>query len=213
MAKIQFEIPEAQVVTLVRQLSLQAKRAVWQMLALELGEPDELEEFLEDEELAELWEEDDEYWDDDYPAMGPRELLAAETFRYSYANYDDHLNIGNIRFDKLMPDDVDILAQAEQEGWDDARLARALDIEADKVGLWRESYRRAKEIVEAPTPAESFRRGVRYSIRDAIEEGLDSEKAIEQLVIQICYRAADLGYLLDMEERRLSHYSGELRRE
>ena len=34
------------------------------------------------------------------------QLLAAEIFGYSYAKYVDHLGIGNIRFDKLMPDDA-----------------------------------------------------------------------------------------------------------
>jgi hypothetical protein len=212
MAKVQLEIPESQVVALVGQLSPEAKQAVWQMLASELVEPDELEAFLEEEDLIALWEGDEEDWDDDYPAMNRRELLAAETFHYSYANYDDHLGIGNIRFDKLMPDDVDTLEQAEQEGWDDARLAIALEVEVDKVEFWRESYRRAKEIVDAPTAAESFRRGVRYSIQDAAEEGLTGEEAIEQLVTQICYRAADLAYLLDMEAEILSRYSRELRR-
>jgi hypothetical protein len=212
MAKVQLEVPESQVVALVGQLSPEAKQAVWQMLASELVEPDELEAFLEEEDLIALWEGDEEEWDDDYPAMNRRELLAAETFHYSYANYDDHLGIGNIRFDKLMPDDVDTLEQAEQEGWDDARLATALEVEVDKVEFWRESYRRAKEIVDAPTAAESFRRGVRYSIQDAVEEGLADKEAIEALVTQICYRAADLAYMLDMEAEILSHYSSELRR-
>jgi len=31
--------------------------------------------------------------------MNRKQLLAAETFHYSYANYDNHLGIGNIRFD------------------------------------------------------------------------------------------------------------------
>jgi hypothetical protein len=223
MAKVQLAIPESQVVALVQQLSPQAKQVVWQMLISESVEVDDVEAFLEeeeelaalwdeDEELAALWDEDEAFWDDDYPAMGPRELLAAETFSYSYANYDDHLGIGNVRFDTLMPDNVDTLEQAEQEGWDDARLAHALDVEVDKVGFWRESYRRAKEIVEAPTPAESYRRGVRYSIQDAVEEGLTGEEAIEGLVTQICYRAADLAYLLDMEAETLSRYSRELRK-
>jgi hypothetical protein len=209
MAKVQLEIPESQVVALVGQLSPESKQAVWQMLASELADLDEVEAFLEEEDLVALWEED---WDDDYPAMDRRELLAAETFHYSYANYDDHLGIGNVRFDKLMPDDVDTLEQAEQEGWDDARLAAALEVEVDKVEFWRESYRRAKEIVDAPTAAESFRRGVRYSIQDAVEQGLTGEEAIEQLVTQICYRAADLAYMLDMEAEILSRYSRELRR-
>jgi hypothetical protein len=212
MANVRLEIPESQVVALVGQLSPEAKQAVWLMLASETVEPDEVEAFLEEEDLFTLFDGDEEDWDDDYPAMDRRDLLAAETFHYSYANYDDHLGIGNIRFDKLMPDDVDTLEQAEQEGWEDARLAAALDVEVDKVELWRESYRRAKEIVDAPTAAESFRRGVRFSVEDAVEEGLTDEEAIEQLVTQICYRAADLAYMLDMEEETLSFYSRELRR-
>jgi hypothetical protein len=212
MASVQLEIPESQVIALVGQLSPEAKQSVWLMLASELVGPDEVEAFLEEEGLVALWEEGEEGWDDDYPAMDRRDLLAAETFHYSYANYDDHLGIGNIRFDKLMPDDVDTLEQDAQEGWDDARLAAALEIEVDKVEFWRESYRRAKEIVDAPTAAESFRRGVRYSIQDAVDEGLAGEEAIEQLVTQICHRTADLAYLLDMEAEILSHYSRELRR-
>jgi hypothetical protein len=211
MAKVQLEVPETAVISLVRQLSAEGKQIVWHILASELGEPEDLILSEEDEELFGL-DEEDELWDD-YPAMDRQQLLAAETFHYSYANYDDHLGIGNVRFDKLMPDDVDTLQQAEQEGWDDARLARALEVAQDKVEFWWESYRRAKDVVDAPTPAESFRRGVRYSIMDALEEGLADEKAVERLVIQICYRAADLAYLLDREDEILSSYSEELRDE
>jgi len=145
--------------------------------------------------------------------MNRKQLLTAETFAYSYANYADHLGIGNIRFDKLMPDDVDTLEQAEQEGWDDKRLAEALEVEEEDVDFWRVSHQRAKEVVDAPHPAEAFRRGVRYSIEDAVEEGLSTEEDIEALVTQICYRAADLAYLLDLEGKQLSDYSRELRRE
>ena len=145
--------------------------------------------------------------------MNRKQLLAAETFAYSYANYADHLGIGNIRFDKLMPGDVDTLEQAEQEGWDDKRLAEALEVEEEDVDFWRISYQRAKEIVGASNPAEAFRRGVRYSIEDAIEEGLSTEEDIKALVTQICYRTADLAYLLDLEGKQLSDYSGELRKE
>lgn len=92
-------------------------------------------------------------------------------------------------------------------------MAQALEVSEDRVEFWRESYRRAKEIIDAPTPAEAFRRGVRYSIQDALEERLTDEGAIERLVTQICYRAADLAYLLDLEGGRLSDYSAELRKE
>jgi hypothetical protein len=144
--------------------------------------------------------------------MNRRQLLAAETFAYSYAHYADHLGI-NVRFDRWMPRDVDALERAEREGWEDARLAAALEVEVEQVPRWRRAYQRAKDIIDAPTPAESFRRGVRYSIQDAVEEGLADAEAIEGLVVQICYRAADLAYLLDLQEERLSDYSLELRRE
>lgn len=38
-------------------------------------------------------------------------------------------------------------------------------------------------------------------------------QAVEQLVTQICYRAADLAYLLKQEGTTLSRYSRHLRRE
>lgn len=142
--------------------------------------------------------------------MDRKQLLAAETFAYSYANYADHL--GNIRFDELMPRDIDILEQAEQEDWDEARLAEALEVEEEDVEFWQVSYRRAKEIVDAPTPAEAFRRGIRFSILDALEEGLATDADVEALVTQVCYRAADLAYLLEVAQQELSDYSEELRR-
>jgi hypothetical protein len=145
--------------------------------------------------------------------MNRKQLLAAETFAYSYANYAGHLGIGNIRFDKLMPDDVDTLERAEREGWDNTRLAQALEVKEEDVEHWRVAYQRAKTIVDAPTAAESFRHGVRFSIEDAVEKGLANEADIERLVTQICYRAADLAYLLDLEGRELSDYSEALREE
>jgi hypothetical protein len=144
--------------------------------------------------------------------MNRKQLLAAETFGHSYAHYADHLGGGHLRFEKLMPDDVDTLERAEGEGWDDSRLAQAIEVSLEDVEFWRRAYRRAKEVVDAPTPAEAFRRGVRYSILNALEEGLDDEEAIERLVTQVCYRAADLAYLLDMAQERLSDYSEELRK-
>lgn len=210
MASVRLELSESQVVALVQQLSPEAKQVVLQMLVP--GLPEELDDW---EDLVD-YDEDFEFWDDEdvweEVGMDRRYLLAAETFNYSYANYDSHLGIGNVRFDTLMPDDVDILERAEQEDWDDARLSQALEIEKDQVADWRRSYQRAKAIVDAPTPAESFRHSVRFSIEDAIEKGLADEKAIEQLVTQICYRAADLAYLLDMRLETLSDYSKELRK-
>ena len=213
MANVRLELPETQVVALVRQLSPGAKQAVLQMIVSEMDEQEAaetLEELVDVAEVPEFWEET-EFWDEE-AGMTREQLLAAETFHYSYANYDDHLGIGNVRFDKLMPDDVDTLERAERESWDDARLAQALEIEEKHVGHWRLSYERAKAIVDAPTPAESFRRGVRFSIEHAVEEGLADERAIDGLVTQVCYRAADLAYLLDVRGEELSEYSAELRK-
>ena len=214
MATVRLQIPETQFVELVEQLSPAAKKAVLAMLVAELGlDADDLEFLVEYAEPFESWDLPDSWDEDEEAGLDRQQLLAAETFHYSYANYDNHLGIGNVRFDELMPDDVDTLEMAEQEGWDDAQLAQALDIEEEHVEHWRRSYQRAKSIVDAPTPAESFRRGVRYSIQDALEDGLTDEQEIEDLVVQICYRAADLAYLLDVRGETLAEYSEELRKE
>jgi hypothetical protein len=118
-----------------------------------------------------------------------------------------------VRFVQMMPDDVESLARAEIEGWDPARLAKELDLSEDVVGSYERAYREAVEIIDAPSPAAAFRRGVHDSIRHAIEEGLDQEGAVERLVTQIGYRAADLGFLLDMEGTRLTDYEDVLKEE
>ena len=213
MATVRLQIPETHVVALVEQLSPAAKRAVLGMLVAELDvDVDDLEFLMDYADPFESWDLPDSWDEDEEAGMDRRQLLSAETFHYSYANYDNHLGIGNVRFDELMPDAVDTLEMAEQEGWNDARLAQALEVEEGDVGLWRLSYQRAKAIVDAPTPAESFRHGVRYSIQDAVEDGLADEQAIDALVVQICYRAADLAYLLDVRGETLADYSEEFRK-
>lgn len=207
MAKVRLELSERQVTDLVEQLSEEAKQELCYALAVELGE---LEEIPDDVDLEDIWEDED-FWDDDEEwLMDRRQLLAAETYSYSYANYAAHLG-GNVRFDELMPAGVDTLELAEEEDWDDARLAQALGVPEHRVDDWREAYRRAVDIIDAPTHAEAFRRGVRYSILDAVEKGLSDADAIERLVTQVCYRAADLAYLLDLTAEYLSTYSKELR--
>jgi len=57
----------------------------------------------------------------------------------------------------------------------------------------------------------SFREAIKASILLSIESGLNSEENINKLVDQICYRTSDLAYLLDLEEKELSDYSGSLR--
>ncbi len=151
------------------------------------------------------------------PQLDREQKLAAEVYGYSYAHYQEHLGDspgeGTVRFERAMPEDVSILEQAEQENWETPRLAKALDVPEANVAHYREMYRQAKDIVDAPNPAESFRRGVRHSIQNALSQGLRNATDVEKLVVQVCYRAADLGYLLDVKEQQLSDYSEELRRE
>lgn len=145
--------------------------------------------------------------------MKRHHFLAAELYSYSFDNYRSHLEVGNLRFTQYMPAEVECLERAEAEDWPDEKLAKELDVALDRVSELREGLGRAKDVIDAPTPAEAFRRGVRYSIKNAVEDGLTSVEDIERLVVQICYRAADMSLLLDLGGRTLSDYSAALRAE
>ena len=138
-------------------------------------------------------------------------LLAAETYSYSYDHYADHR--GNVRFDRYMPDDVRVLDRATGESWPLDRVAKELDRSEEEASLLISAFRDALEVVDAPTPAESFRRSVRQIIKRAVGEGIESEEQIEALVIQICYRVADFSFLLRSRDEPLHKYSDLLRRE
>ncbi len=144
--------------------------------------------------------------------MNRIQLLAAETFHYSYDNYDNHVGV-NSRFDQLMPDAVKTLEKATDETWPLNRIAEELDVDPETAKNLFESFERARLIVDAKSPAESFRIGVRFSLQDAVAAGLGDDKAIETLITQICYRAADLSYLLKQQNRQLSEFSEDLREE
>ena len=140
------------------------------------------------------------------------QLLAAEVFGYSYANYHDHLGIGNVRYEQLMPESISILERATRESWPLSRLSRALQTDAADAQEFLEAYHRAINVVDAANPAEGFRTAVRFVVQDAVDSML-SEDEVEELVTQICYRAADLGYILAQRGESLSRYSRHLRRE
>lgn len=139
-------------------------------------------------------------------------LLAAEIFKYSYANYKDHLGI-NERFDRLMPLDAKMLELAINEGWPIEKVAKKLQTSEKNAQDILNATREALDIIDASNPAESFRKAVQQSICYALADGLNNEDAIERLVRQICYRAADLGLLLDRAGHKLSQYSRHLRKE
>lgn len=138
-------------------------------------------------------------------------LLAAELYSYSYDNYENHLGIGNVRFDRLMPEDAKLLEQAEKEGWTDEQIAAQSDFEMEDIPRLRERFKEAKTIIDAESPAEAFFRAVRASVEYAVNEGLDNQKSIDHLTGQICYRAADLSFLLKQRNEQLWEYSKELR--
>ena len=145
-----------------------------------------------------------------YEKMNKTQLLAAETFSYSYANYVDHLGI-NDRFDKHMPDDLKIIEKIVSKGGSADDLAAKLGVDKDIAEGLISSYLVAKKIVYAENAVASFRLGVKQSIIYALEQGLNSSKDIDALVGQISYRTADLAYLLDLEQKELSDYSEVLR--
>jgi hypothetical protein len=145
--------------------------------------------------------------------MDRYQLLAAELFGYSYANYEDHLGIGNMRYEKLMPNDARTLERAETERWPVEKVAQKLEVDEEKASELLLAFRRARDVVDAENPAESFRWGVRQSIELAIAEGLRDEASVERLVEQISYRAADLAFLLKREGKPLSRCSRHLRKE
>jgi hypothetical protein len=143
--------------------------------------------------------------------MERRHFLAAQIYGYSYTHYAENLEKENVRFTTLMPGEVDVLEQAEREDWEPNRLAEALGIEADKVSLWQDLYQASKHIVDAGTCVDSFRASIRSILKAAASESLDEDEVVERIAAQICYQTADLGYLLDQENRRLSDYGNRLR--
>lgn len=139
-------------------------------------------------------------------------LLASEIFGYSYANYEEHLGVSE-RYDKLMPRDAQLLETALRGKWSAKEVAQKLDVPLDAAKDLLIKTQEALSIVDAENPVESFRKAVEQSIVFALENGLHGQEAMANLVTQICYRAADLGLLLEREGHTLSQYSRHLRKE
>ena len=138
--------------------------------------------------------------------------LAAEIFFYSYDNYDGHLG-GNERFDGIMPKEARILDKALDGSIDVKDLASRLHVDEDGLIDLLSKAKTARKIVDADNPAKGFREALRQTVDYAVKEGLTGEDAVEALVGQICYRVADLGFLIKQREEQLEQYSEELRHE
>lgn len=133
-------------------------------------------------------------------------LLAAEIFRYSYANYEGHLGADH-RFDKTMPEDAAMLETAVKEEWPVEKVAEKLDISNETANEVLHATFEAIEVVNAESPTDSFRKAVENTLRYALTVGIDNDEDIMRLVDQISYRAADLSYLLEMEDKKIADYS------
>ena len=163
----------------------------------------------------------EEGWDDPLENVSPPldhyQLLAAEIYGYSFASYRDHLGIKDIRYEEVMPSAAAVLERAVQENWPVSRVAQELypgeQLTEQEAEGFLNACKDASQVLGAENPAEAFRNGVRQSIQRAVKNGLTDDESMEELIKQICYRAADLAVLLDMESQPLSRYSRHLRRE
>jgi hypothetical protein len=61
------------------------------------------------------------------------QLIAAEIYGYSFDNYEDHLGIGNVRYEELMPEAVKTLERAVNEGWPTSKAAELLKVDLEEV--------------------------------------------------------------------------------
>jgi hypothetical protein len=116
--------------------------------------------------------------------MDRHQLLAAEIYGYSYANYRDHLGIGNVRYEKLMPASARKLERAEAEGWSVEAVARELGVDQAEAATLLRAFLRARDVVDAENPADSFRWAVRQAVETAVAEGLRDEPSVERLATQ-----------------------------
>jgi len=147
---------------------------------------------------------------DTFSAMTRDQLIAAEMFAYSFENYESHLVSGHPRFEVQMPNTVRALESAENENWTDQCLAEVIEIDISKISQWRKRFRDAAEVIDAPNPATAFRNAVRQVLTNELARHQLGDAELESAVMQICIRVADLSYLLDKSNNKLSDYSNEL---
>jgi DNA-directed RNA polymerase specialized sigma subunit len=139
--------------------------------------------------------------------MNRIQYLSAEIYGYSYDNYQEKVEMRHVRFTKYMPQTIKILEKAELKPISDADLAKKLEIEIDKIEEWKEVYKSAKMVVDAGNAGDSFKIGIKETVKNFVEEEKMNEEKINELVEQILYRTADFGFLLKRENKEISDYS------
>ena len=151
--------------------------------------------------------------------MKREHYLAAEIYGYSYDHYNEKIKMGHERFSKYMPRDIEILEQSEKENWSEQRMAKALEIEIYQVKSFKDSFARAKKIVDQENAARSYIAALEASVESVVSNTLTkiADTDIEpttlskQLVAQILYCTSDFGHLLAKEEKELYEYGQILR--
>jgi hypothetical protein len=102
-----------------------------------------------------------------------------------------------------MPKNIKLMEKLLNEGKCANELASQLKVDKEDAEDLLEGCSQAKQIVYVKSAAESFRLGVKRSILNALAEGLTTESDVDDLTTQISYRAADFGYLLDLEGEKI----------
>lgn len=136
-------------------------------------------------------------------------LLAAELLGCTYASYQAQVGVGNPKYDRLMPRHARTLDQARQQNWPLEQVAHKLDIDAQQAKVDLEKFDAAKKVVDAPNPAEAFREAVRQLLQPMCADS----KKLDELVCKVCFRASDMGVLLEHRGETLNRYSLHLRRD
>ena len=143
--------------------------------------------------------------------MEREHFLAAEIYGYSYDHYQEKIEMGHIRFTKIMPEDARLVEIADKENWSDEKLAEKLEVNLDKIEYYKKALNYAKRIVDAENSMKSYIESIKVSVETAVDSGIEDEHDINNLVSQILFRTADFGFLLKDEGNELWQYSKKLR--
>ena len=85
-------------------------------------------------------------------------------------------------------------------------MASKLEVEIDDIEKMKQALDRAIKIVDNSNAGEVFIAGIKQSIKNAMDKGLVTESDIDALILQICYRVSDFGFLLNEEDKSISDY-------
>lgn len=120
------------------------------------------------------------------------ERLAAEVFAIPYHEYAERVQRSHPAAGPGMLEWIAILETAEEQRWEDRRVASLLGCEVDDARDTRRRYRDALEIIDARTPVEGFHIALRQAVATALSHRGLSEMEIDDVVALMGARVADL---------------------